>query len=170
MVDRVLVTARTAETISARITWADGSEPLAIEVPLMRYAHRRIAELVKEGLGNVEIARRLNALGLETSRGKPWSTATVWQARYHGVRSTERKRVPTRIDSQPKQEARGLGSANAPEPCGATGRAQQVRRSPTRRVGGSAAAAPEMPKRGRGADDPLVPADECPVAGPALES
>jgi hypothetical protein len=33
LVERVLVTAKTAETISATITWADGSEPTAIEVP-----------------------------------------------------------------------------------------------------------------------------------------
>src|SRR5207248_670467 len=53
MVERVLVT-RTTETISALIKWADGSEATAIEVPLMRYAHRRIAELAKQGLRNVE--------------------------------------------------------------------------------------------------------------------
>lgn len=92
LVERVLVTAKTAETISATITWTDGSEPTAIEVPLMRFAHRRIAEMVEEGLGNAEIARRLNELGLETSRGKPWSTRTVWQVRFHGARSPECKR------------------------------------------------------------------------------
>jgi hypothetical protein len=92
MVDRVLVTAKSAETISALILWADGSAPTAIEVPLMRYAHRKIAEMVEDGLGNDEIARRLNALGLETSRGKPWSTSTVWQVRYHGAGSRERRR------------------------------------------------------------------------------
>lgn len=86
------MTAKTAETISAVITWADGSEPTAIEVPLMRFAHRRIAEMVEEGLGNNEIARRLNAMGLETSRGKPWSTSTVWQVRFHGASSPECKR------------------------------------------------------------------------------
>ncbi len=91
MVDRVLVTAKSAETISALIMWADGSEPTAIEVPLMRYAHRKIAEMAEEGLGNDEIARRLNTLGLETSRAKPWSTSTVWQVRFHGARSHERK-------------------------------------------------------------------------------
>jgi hypothetical protein len=78
--------------ISATITWADGSEATAIEVPLMRFAHRRIAEMAEDGLGNAEIARRLNDLGLETLRGKPWSTSTVWQVRFHGARSPERKR------------------------------------------------------------------------------
>jgi hypothetical protein len=89
VVDRVLVTARTAETISALIKWADGSDPTAIEVPLMRYAHRKIAEMTEEGLGNDEIARRLNALGLQTSRGRPWSTSTVWQVRFKAARRRE---------------------------------------------------------------------------------
>jgi hypothetical protein len=66
--------------ISATITWADGSEATAIEVPLMRFAHRRIAEMAEDDLG------------LETLRGKPWSTSTVWQVRFHGARSPERKR------------------------------------------------------------------------------
>ncbi len=85
MVERVVVSAKTTETISARITWADGSEVTAIEVPLMRYAHRWIAEMAGEGLANAEIAERLNNLGLKTSRGKSWSTATVWQARQYGA-------------------------------------------------------------------------------------
>ncbi len=48
--------------------------------------------MAEEGLGNAEIARRLNELGLETSRGKPWSTSTVWQVPFHGARSLECKR------------------------------------------------------------------------------
>jgi hypothetical protein len=55
------------------------------QLTLMRYAHRKIAEMAEEGLGNAEIARHLNELGLETSRGKPWSTSTVWQVRFHGT-------------------------------------------------------------------------------------
>lgn len=54
MVERVLVTAKNSETISALIRWADGCEPTAIEVPLMPYAHRKIAKMAGKRWGTTK--------------------------------------------------------------------------------------------------------------------
>jgi hypothetical protein len=87
MVERVVVTGRTPETISAVIRWADGSEPTTVEARLARFAHRVIRELGEQGLSNVEIAKRLNEMGLTTSRGKAWTRVTVWVVRFRNGRS-----------------------------------------------------------------------------------
>ena len=87
LVDRVEYLGRTSEILRARIIWSDGAEPSAIEGRLHRYSHQRILELAARGLGNAAIAKALNDAGLETSRGKPWTTNTVWQARQRGERN-----------------------------------------------------------------------------------
>ena len=95
MVDRVIVTERTPETISVQIHWADGSTSTQVEAHLMRFAHRLIRELAEQQLSNVEIARRLNEMGLKTSRGKAWTRETVWVVRFGNGRrqaSTKRQR------------------------------------------------------------------------------
>jgi hypothetical protein len=82
LVERVVVTNRTPETVSMLVYWADESEPTPVEARLARYAHRLIFELAAQGLKNVEIAKRLNENGLTTSRGKPWTRETVWVVRF----------------------------------------------------------------------------------------
>src|SRR5207302_553388 len=42
MVERVVVTGRTPETISALVYWLDESEPTPVEARLARYAHRLV--------------------------------------------------------------------------------------------------------------------------------
>jgi hypothetical protein len=92
LVERVVVTGRTPETISALVYWADGSEPTEVEAHLARYAHRFIFQFADDGLSNVEIAKRMNEIGLKTLRGKPWSRETVWVVRFaNGPRSASRK-------------------------------------------------------------------------------
>jgi DNA invertase Pin-like site-specific DNA recombinase len=86
LVDRVEYLGRTPEVLRARIIWSDGSEPSEVEGRLHRYAHRRILEFAAQGLKNSAIAKALNDAGLETSRGKPWTMNTVWQARRRGER------------------------------------------------------------------------------------
>ena len=96
MVERVVVTAATRETLTALVYWADKSDPTRIEAYLARYAHRLIAELRERGLGTADIARRLYELELQTSRGKAWTPATVWQVQhYRGRKPVDRTtRVP----------------------------------------------------------------------------
>jgi hypothetical protein len=82
VVQKVVVTARTEETISLLVHWADGSEPTPVAAHLYRFAHRLIRELGAQGYGNPEIARRMNEMGFVTSRGKPWTRETVWVVRF----------------------------------------------------------------------------------------
>ncbi len=82
MVERVIVTGRTPEVIFAVIRWADGSEPTEVEARLAKHAHRLIRELAEQGFANADIARRMNEAGTTTNRDRPWTTETVWVARF----------------------------------------------------------------------------------------
>jgi len=93
LIERVLVMGRTPETISAVISWADGSEATPVAAHLHRFAHRLIRELADQGLSNVEIAKRLNEMGHTTSRGKPWTRETVWVVRFPKGSSRASKRI-----------------------------------------------------------------------------
>ena len=76
-VDKVLVEARTREFIRARVVWADGTPDEEIEVKLPGYAHRLIVAWAAEGAAPASIAQRLNAEGLVTKTGRPWSRKAV---------------------------------------------------------------------------------------------
>jgi hypothetical protein len=76
-IDKVLVQKRTREFIRARIVWADGTPDEEIEVKLPGYAHRLIVAWDAEGDTPVRIAQRLNAQGLVTKTGRPWSRKAV---------------------------------------------------------------------------------------------
>jgi Recombinase len=84
MIDRVRIVERTPEIIRVLVFWADGTAPTAVEALLFRFAHRMIRELAEQGFSNVEIAKRLNEMGLVTSRGKPWTREVVWVVRHYG--------------------------------------------------------------------------------------
>jgi len=92
MVDSVVVEKRTEETITVVVSWRDGSESTIVEAHLARYVHRLIRELGSEGVGNSEIARRMNDMDFVTSRGKPWTRETVWSVRFKLGRSEKSPR------------------------------------------------------------------------------
>jgi len=87
LVEKVSITNVTRETISFAIVWADGSEPTRGEAHLARHAHALIKQWAAEGVKNPEIARKLNEMGLKTSRGRHWTTATVWQVQDYEFRT-----------------------------------------------------------------------------------
>ena len=87
LVDRVSITDATRETISFLIVWTDGSEPTPGEAHLARHAHTLIKQMAAEGMKNPEIARKLNEMGLKTSRGRHWTTSTVWQVQDYEFRT-----------------------------------------------------------------------------------
>ena len=82
MVGSVVVQKRTETTITATVFWSDGSEPTSVEAHLVRHVHRLIRELGDEGVGNSEIARRVNEMGFVTSRRKAWTRETIWNVRF----------------------------------------------------------------------------------------
>ena len=77
MVDRVVVETRTRERVCLRVVWNDGAPDTAREVVLYPYAHRMVEEWSAQGVEPVEIASRLNAMGVVTKYQTPWTERNV---------------------------------------------------------------------------------------------
>lgn len=77
LADRGVVEKQSDDVICVTIRRADGEPDVRLEVKLVKYAYRMIAELAASGLEPAEIARRLNEEGLCTHKGQPWSERTV---------------------------------------------------------------------------------------------
>jgi len=92
MVERVVVTSRTPETVSAVIRWAAGSEPTEVEARFAAFAYRLFGSSVAQELSNAAIAVRLNEMGFTTSRGRAWTRETVWVVRFGNGRRLSRVR------------------------------------------------------------------------------
>ena len=86
MIERVVVTAASPESLSFSIRWVDGSAATDGVALLARYAHALIRKMAADGTSNPEIAQRLNELGLKTTRGRHWTTSTVWQVQDYEFR------------------------------------------------------------------------------------
>ena len=77
MVARVGVETRTRERVRLRVVWNDGAPDTVREVVLYPYAHRMVEEWSAQGVEPVEIASRLNAMGVVTKYQTPWTERNV---------------------------------------------------------------------------------------------
>lgn len=77
LIEQMVVDLQTPEIIRAHIVWTDETSETVIEAKRSPYARRLIREWAADGLHVSEIVQRLNAAGLRTRQGRPWSKAAV---------------------------------------------------------------------------------------------
>jgi hypothetical protein len=88
--------ARRFSRSKARALRADGTEPTVVDARLARFAHWVIRELSDHGSSDAEIAKRLNEMGLTTSRDKAWTRETVWVVRSGNGRGDAANQIASR--------------------------------------------------------------------------